>query len=117
MIHGYCVVRRFNEFAVDNSGNYRHFSVVYPKEDGVIDTLAIEGLREGFDDIRYFSLMKLLARDAMKSGSEEYVREGRRSMAWLAALPVDSGDLDCIRIQTIERILNLLELKKKYGGK
>lgn len=117
MIHGYCVVRRFNEFAVDNSGNYRHFSMVYPKEDGVIDTLAIEGIREGFDDIRYFSLMKLLARDAMKSGSEEYVREGRRSMAWLAALPVDSGDLDCIRIQTIERILNLLELKKKYGGK
>lgn len=118
MIHGYCVITRFNPFAIDYQGNYRRFAMVVPQQDGVISTLAITGLREGFDDIRYFSLLKLLARDAMqKSKAPELIREARRSMAWLAQQKKVESDPDEVRLRTIERILNLQALMKKYGVK
>ena len=84
----------------------------------MISTLAIAGVREGFDDIRYFSMLQLLARDAMKkSTAPELVREARRAMAWLAQQKKVEGDPDEVRLRTIERILNLRNLMKKYGVK
>ena len=118
MIHGYCVITRFNPFSRDYMGNYRRFSMTLPQQDGVIDTLAIGGVREGFDDIRYFSLLQLLARDAMKKSAEPaLVREARSSMAWLARQKQIEGDPGEVRLRTIERILNLLNLMNKYGVK
>lgn len=118
MIHGYCVITRFNPFAKDYEGNYRRFAMVLPQQDGVIDTLAIEGLREGFDDIRYFSLLQLLARDAMRKSAEPaLIREARSSMAWLAQQKKVEGDPGEVRLRTIERILNLRNLMSKYGVK
>ncbi len=118
MIHGYCVITRVNPFAKDYGGSYRRFAMVFPQQDGVISTLAIAGVREGFDDIRYFSMLQLLARDAMKkSTASELVREARRAMAWLAQQKKVEGDPDEVRLRTIERILNLRNLMKKYGVK
>lgn len=117
MIHGYCVINRFNGFANPREA-YRRFSMTVPQKNGVIDTLAIEGVREGFDDIRYFSELQLLARKAMSATKEpELLREAKRSMAWLASLEPKDGDPDAIRTRTIERILNLMNLMKKYGVK
>lgn len=117
MMHGYNVITRFNGFAKDWEANYRHFSMVYPQQHGVIDTLGMEGIREAFDDVRYFSLMQLLARKAMGSKEIELSREGKRSMVWLASVKPNEDDPDTLRLQTIERIMNLRKLMQKYGVK
>lgn len=117
MIHGFAARRRFNEFFDDRDGNYRNFAMTYPTSDGVINTIALEGLREAFDDIRYVSLGKILAEKARESGVEELVREGRRQLIWFSRISPDRGDLDYVRLSAAHRICILLDLYKKHGVK
>lgn len=79
---------------------YRDHCFVYPTVDGVIDTLAIEGYREGIDDIRYVTTLALAVRDA-KDGPAK-----AEAQAFLDGLTAD-GDLDATRAAIIERILRL----------
>ena len=117
MIHGFVASPdRVNEF-FNNGANYRHFSVAYPQVDGVIGTLALEGVREAFDDIRYATLMKRLATEAMNSGREDLVREGKRQLVWLSQMPAYDGDLDYLRLAFAHRIMILQDLSEKHGVK
>ncbi len=43
---------------------YRDHNFTYPTVDGVIDTIAWEGFREGIDDVRYLTTLEKLANDA-----------------------------------------------------
>lgn len=115
MIHGFVASPdRVNEF-FDNGANYRHFSVAYPQVDGVIGTLALAGVREAFDDIRYATLMKRLATTAMNSGQEDRVREGKRQLAWLSQVAAHDGDLDYLRLAFAHRIMILSGLAGRQG--
>ncbi|MDP7349222.1 MAG: DUF4091 domain-containing protein, partial [Phycisphaeraceae bacterium] len=87
----------WNDF--DNHG-YRDPCLVYPTVDGVIDTLAIEGYREGIDDIRYVTTLALKVRGA-KDGSAKAA--ARRFLDQLSA----DGNLDQKREAIIEHILQL----------
>lgn len=109
----------WNDLAEDpgGDGNYRNFCMVYPAIDGVIDTMAYEGLREAYDDIRYVTLMKEQATKAMNSDALELKREGKRQLAWFARIDGTKYDLDALRLQVIDRILTLMELNKKHGVK
>jgi len=61
-----------------DSQQFRDHVFAYPTVDGVIDTVAWEGLREGIDDVRYLSQLKLFVdnpptnatREAKKYGAE-----------------------------------------------
>lgn len=51
---------------VDHSA-YRDHNLTYPTADGVVDTLAWEGFREGVDDVRYVSTLEYLVNHAPAS--------------------------------------------------
>ena len=95
-----------------NSGRYGNFCIVYPTADGVVDTVGWEGLREGLDDIRYMTLLRRLAREAMRSGKRDVRRLGRLAYAWAELIDQECIDLDEMRVEASNRILALREALK-----
>ena len=108
---GYSV---WNEFAFE-SPQYKNFCIVYPTADGVVDTVAWEGVREGYDDIRYLTLLRRLAREALRSGDRELVRLGKRSMAWAEMINPETVQLDRMRLESAERIARLQKALSAKG--
>jgi hypothetical protein len=85
----------WNDFAFES--RYKPFCIVYPTADGVIDTIAWEALRESFDDVRYLTLLRRLARVALRSGSRDLVRLGKSATAWAELIDPDGVDFDDLR--------------------
>jgi hypothetical protein len=109
----YCWYEAFNcwnNFV--NSGRYGNFCIVYPTADGVVDTVGWEAQREGLDDIRYLTLLRRLAREAMRSDKREVQRLGRRAYAWAELVDPESVELDDMRAEAADRIIALREALK-----
>lgn len=104
--HEYCFFdgrrNRWNDFIWN--GQYCQFGIVYFTYDGLISTLAWEGVREGMDDIRYLSLLRMRAEAAMKSSDPKTRALGRKEFLWM-----DSIDP--------ERVLNLYSFRKEVAQK
>ena len=83
---------------------YRDICFVYPTVDGVIDTLAWEGFREGVDDVRYLSTL-LAAIEEAKNNGHPLVEEAEK---WVRGLD-PAGDLNQIRGEMISWITRLSE--------
>ena len=83
---------------------YRDICFVYPTVDGVIDTIAWEGFREGVDDVRYLST--LLA--AIEKAKEVGHPLAGKAEEWVRSLDL-ARDLDQIRGEMIEWIRRLSE--------
>lgn len=98
----------WNDFI--KSKSYRNFCMVYPTRDGVIDTIAWEGFREGIDDIRYATLLKQLAERAVRSATLDSGEAGKRALAWLELLDAERADLDDARREMVGWILKLRAL-------
>lgn len=95
-------------------GQFRGFNLVYPTADGVIDTLAWEGFREGIDDIRYATKLKQEADRAIKSGNVEAKHAAKKALMWLELLDDRTADLNAVRSEMIEYILKIqTALEKK----
>ena len=88
----------WNDF---DSSEYRDFNFVYPTVNGVIDTIAWEGFREGMDDVRYATVLRQAIKKA-KTGPDV-----RSAQEWLSEMDVEKGDLDTIRLKMITYILKL----------
>lgn len=119
MMHGY-VGLQLNEFTKypGGDGDYRGFELCFRSGTGVINKLAIIGYREGFDDVRYATLMKTQALDAIAKSKDELVkREAIRQLAWLERIDGKTKDMDDFRTQVQYRILVLRELIQARGGK
>lgn len=93
-------------------GTFRSFNMVYPTKDGVIDTIAWEGFREGIDDIRYATLLKEKVRQAEASGSMPARHLGRKALMWLELTDMETADLNAVRQEMINYILKLDDLLK-----
>jgi len=91
--------------------NFRRFNMTYPTRDGVIDTLAWEGVREAVDDVRYATRLKALARAAIATGKTENVYAGRRALQWLDQVDPKRVNLDTARLEMINRITALAEFE------
>ncbi len=87
---------------------YRPMAAAYLNRGGVVDTLQWEGFREGVDDIRYASLLKLLARDAIASSDVRRAVEAKKALQFLALLKPGEMDLNVVRAEIIDRILKML---------
>ena len=84
----------------------RDLNFTYPTVDGVIDTIAWEGYREGIDDIRYATTLKLETEKAKKL-KDKGVRELALSAEkYLEELDVNRN-LDTVRLEIIDYILKL----------
>ncbi len=89
---------------------YRPMVIAYLNHGGVVDTLQWEGFREAIDDIRYITKLQLLVRDAIASGDVQRLYEARKAKQYLALLNLRDADLNAIRVDVIEHILNLMAL-------
>ena len=99
---------RWNEF-IPSPDHYRSFGLVYPAYEELIGTVALEGFREGMDDIRYLTLLRLRAEAALKSGDAEKVLLGKRNLAWMDSRdPERIGQLDEFRLALVRRIVELI---------
>ena len=78
----------------------RDHTLVYPTADGLIDTIAWEGVREGIDDTRYMAALQQAISAAADPGA------AGRAQAWLDELSL-VANMDEIRSGTVEWILRL----------
>jgi hypothetical protein len=103
--YGYCEALNnpYNDFDI---ATYRDIVMVYPAINGVIDTIAWEGYREGIDDIRYGTTLKLKIQAAQKSADPKKRALAREAESFLNHLDI-SKDLDAIRSKMIDYILSL----------
>jgi hypothetical protein len=94
---------------------YRAHTIAYPTANGVIDTIAWEGYREGVDDVRYVTTLEKAVETESRSAAQEKAAAAAR--AFLRRLKtsreVETGDLDAIREAIIR---HLLELHRAAGG-
>lgn len=99
---------------------YRDQMFSYPTMNGVIDTIAWEGFREGIDDVRYITTLEYYIQIALNSDDLKRQALAKKANIFLEALRQtvthDSGieytenldlDLDLIRSQIIKYILEL----------
>jgi hypothetical protein len=118
MLHGYLNGRTpFNEWAFDygGDGNYRNFTMVYPQRGGVINTLAWEGLKAGYDDLRWLTRLCQLA-DAFKDSDDHALRtEAKRQLRWVESLRPWGEDIDMIRAGAQHRILIMQDTIRRHG--
>lgn len=104
----YCWWRNnWNDMATPYENNLRNIVMVLGASDGVIDTLAWEGVREGLDDVRYATKLRDLSLDAMKSANGDIRLFGRRALGFLAYWDEQRDDLDAFRNEAITYILQL----------
>ncbi len=101
----------WNDFAIAYESNYRGIIMVYAISDRILDTLAWEGVREGLDDIRYATKLKLLAYEAEKSPDADVLHLGRRALAFITYWDVrenaDTFRMECVNyIMQLEKALN-----------
>ena len=108
----------WNDFIPDPYGaQYKNFCIVYPTADGVLDTIAWESLREGFDDIRYLTLLRRIARKAIASGNPVFVAAGKTAVGWAESIEPERVSPVSVRAGCVERILSLAKLLKRGGIK
>jgi len=94
-----------------NAGEQRPYSFAYPTIDGVVDTIAWEGFREGIDDIKYATTLKLEIKRVKEQGSPRKKKIAEEAEKYLANLDVN-GNLDIIRSKIITYLLKLKEIEK-----
>jgi len=118
MMHGF-IANQFDEFTKypGGDGDYRSFQLAYTCKNGAIPTLAIVGVREGYEDVRWATLMKTQAEKAMQSKDQLIAQEAKRQLAWLERVDGDKMDMDDFRANVQFRIVTLQNLIKARGGK
>ena len=104
----YCWWRNnWNDMATPYENGLRNLVMVQATSDGVLDSLAWEGVREGLDDVRYATKLRDLALAAMKHPDGDTLLLGRRALSYLAYWDEKHDDLDAYRYETINYILQL----------
>jgi hypothetical protein len=89
---------------------YRDHNFTYPTVDGVIDTIAWEGYREGIDDLRYATTLEEAIKTAKKSNNAETQKNAAYAEEYLKELKttdLSSRNLNVIRMEIIDLILKL----------
>ncbi len=91
----------WNDF---DDSRYRDHVFAYPTMNGVVDTLAWEGFREGVDDVRYLATLQ----EAIKAAEADAAKQGRvrEAKAWINGLD-PAKDLDALRQEMVALILRL----------
>lgn len=84
---------------------YRDHNYVYPTADGVIDTIAWDGVRAAVDDIRYATLLSTMIRDNASNPDVVEVSQ------WLKQVDLNNIDPSQVRKTMIDYILKLQKQK------
>ena len=105
----YCWWRNnWNDMAVPYEPGLRALVMVYGARDGVLDTLAWEGVREGLDDVRYTTLLRQRATALLdNSQGAAAASMARRALSFLAYWDERRDDISAYRAECIRLILDL----------
>lgn len=90
---------------------YKPMVVAYYNRGGIVDTLQWEGFREGIDDIRYATKLKMLAEEAIASGNTDRKLQAKKALQYLALLKGDEMDLNTVRAEMINYIMKLNSMR------
>ena len=102
-----------HRFGYDTTYRPFRFTIDTPRGPA-INALAINGMREGTDDVRYATLINLLARECFESGKIENAVAARKAIAWFRNLPYPfPQDLYAMRDEMIPHILGMMKLLGK----
>ena len=90
---------------------FRAHTIAYPTVDGVIDTIAWEGYREGVDDVRYVTTLEHAIAEARESGDRAVVQKADGAEGFLRSLKsgnvIETENLDAVREQIVAWIVKL----------
>ncbi|GEM_PF-2373634 len=101
----YCNYEAFgNPWDDFDNKDFRDHNLVYPTTNGIIDTIAYEGLREAADDVKYATTLRLAAQKARANGNAELADQAEE---YLRTLDTTHADLDQARATIIDYILKL----------
>ena len=120
MQHGFEVARvGYNEFAFDpgGDGNYRCVETAFYSSGKLIYTLPWEAIKAAYEDVRYGTMLRKLAMKHRDSPDEDIRREAKRALLWLEQRDGNNADMTMLRAAITERILVLMDLEAKKGGK
>jgi hypothetical protein len=81
------------------------YIMAYPTMNGVVDTIQWEGWREGVYDMRYVVTLEKAIAQAKAAGQD--VSGGEAFLAQLSGMNMVSADLDAVRNNLIDQILNV----------
>jgi len=95
---------QWNDFDDDT---YRDHCLAYPTVDGVVLTLALQGFREGADDVKYATELRQRATAVLEAGPGGLRAEAQAALEWLEALQPKTADLDATREEMVRRIVEL----------
>ncbi len=106
MLHGFAT-GTYDEFRDDpgGDGNYRNFCIAYKRRNGHIYTIAWEGWREAYDDLRYATKLKQLCTPLLYAKDLGLRTEARKALGWLDRQDGSYTDLNALRRGLIDRIL------------
>jgi hypothetical protein len=103
----------FNTWNDLSNGLYKPMNLAYPTSDGAVDTLAWEGFREGIDDMRYATKLMRLADFGEKSDDLNLKIASRKAKQYMSLLKAEEVDLNELRLEMINKILELKALGAK----
>ena len=86
---------------------YRDHLFVYPTINGIIDTIAWEGYREGVDDVRYVTTLLSAIKRAEKFGDKSDRKDAAIAKQYLETLDIEQRDLYTVRYEIIGHLLKL----------
>lgn len=95
------------------NGRYRNFTMAYPTVNGPVNSIAFEGLREGLDDIRYATLLRQLAEECFASGNQDAIYTAKKAIAWFELTDADKVDLDLLRMEMADHIIQMMKVLGK----
>ena len=108
----YAYQHSFGSIWNDFDGKYRDHVFAYPTVNGVIDTIAWEGFREGVDDVRYVATLQKHIQRATQSGTPQQRTQAKNAQVFLdqlKRLPAESLDLSDARARIAQHITQILQ--------
>ncbi len=103
----YCFMHHSEGVWNDLDGRGPDYNIAYPTADGVVGTLALAGLREAADDVRYATLLMKRIERTRQNGSTAAKAVAEEAFQWIEQLDMLAADLDAVRAQVIDYISTL----------
>lgn len=82
-------------------------NIAFPTINGAISTLALEGFREGADDVRYASLLMKRIKETRKNGMPAAKAMAEEAFQWIGKVDFKTADPDLVRTRMVDFISTL----------
>lgn len=90
-------------------GIFRNQVFAYPTSNGIINTIAFEGFREGIDDVRYLTLLRSLLEESFAIKNWDAIYASKKGVAVFELLNTSKMDLDLMRMEVADHIVTIMK--------